>query len=63
MYFQYWFHRVIIALIVFLPWSVFISVFLTHGLGVPGASFIKELLLILAGILLLLCKYQDFRRT
>lgn len=33
------------AFLVFLPWSVLFSVFLTHKLGIPGASLIKELLL------------------
>ncbi len=38
--------------IVFIPFFSFISVFLTYRLGIPGASFIKEIILALAGIAL-----------
>ncbi len=32
-------------LLVFIPFSSFVSVFLTYQLGIPGASFIKEIAL------------------
>lgn len=37
-------------LLIFLPFSSFVSVFLTYRIGVPGANFIKEIILIIAGI-------------
>lgn len=39
-------------LLIFLPFSSFVSVFLTYWIGVPGANFIKEIVLIIAGIVL-----------
>ena len=39
-------------LLVFLPFSSFISVFLTYRLGIPGTSFIKEIALLVAGLAL-----------
>ncbi len=35
-------------LLVFLPFSSFLSVFLTYRLGIPGSSFIKEIILIIS---------------
>lgn len=35
------------AFLVLLPFSVFLSVFFSHKLGVPGANSAKELLLLL----------------
>jgi hypothetical protein len=47
------------AFLVFLPWSVLFSVFFQHKLGVPGASFVKELLLLgIAGTI----AYSYFRQ-
>lgn len=34
------------AFFVFLPFSVFLSVFFTHKLGIPGVNYVKELLLL-----------------
>lgn len=39
-------------LLIFLPFSSFLSVFLTYRFGIPGASFIKEFALIIAGLAL-----------
>ena len=39
-------------LLVFIPFSSFVSVFLTYRLGIPGASFIKEIALLAAGLAL-----------
>lgn len=39
-------------LLIFLPFSSLVSVFLTYQVGIPGASFIKELALIIAAIAL-----------
>lgn len=39
-------------LLVFIPFSSFISVFFTYRLGIPGASFIKEIVLLIAGVAL-----------
>ncbi len=35
-------------LLIFIPFSSFVSVFLTYRLGIPGASFIKEIALLMA---------------
>lgn len=42
------------ALLIFLPFSAFVTVFLTYRIGIPGASFIKEGLIILASLSLIL---------
>ncbi len=39
--------------LVFIPFSSFISVFFVHKLGISGASFIKEAVLVIAGLALL----------
>jgi hypothetical protein len=36
------------ALLVFLPFSAFVTVALTHGVGIPGTSFFKEGLIAIA---------------
>jgi hypothetical protein len=38
--------------LIFIPFSSFLSVFLVHKIGIPGASFIKEIILIVAGLAL-----------
>ena len=40
-------------LLVFIPFASFVSVFLTYGIGIPGASFIKEIALWVAGLALI----------
>jgi len=63
--FQKYFDLTIQALLVFLPWATFFSVFLTYKLGIPGASFIKEGLIVLAFIFLIICiakKWQQEKK-
>jgi hypothetical protein len=38
--------------LVFIPFSSFLSVFLVHKIGIPGAFFIKEIILAVAGLAL-----------
>jgi hypothetical protein len=47
-------------LLVFLPFSSFLSVFLTYRLGIPGTSFIKEIALLVAGLALLYSYVQSY---
>ncbi len=47
------FDHAIRFLLVFIPFSSFVSVFLTYRLGIPGASFIKEISLCVAGFALI----------
>lgn len=47
------FDYVVRFFLVFIPFSSFVSVFLVHKIGIPGASFIKELLLVIAGLALI----------
>jgi hypothetical protein len=39
-------------LLIFIPFSSFVSVFFTYRLGISGASFIKEIVLLIAGFAL-----------
>lgn len=34
------------SLLAILPFSVFIAVFFTHRIGIPGTNYLKELLLV-----------------
>lgn len=40
-------------LLIFIPFSSFVSVFFTYRLGLPGTSFIKEIILLIAGLALI----------
>lgn len=51
--FRIWFDRGIQILLAFLPWTPFFTVFLTYTVGIPGAQFLKEWLLFIAGMLLI----------
>ncbi|MBX9809709.1 O-antigen ligase family protein, partial [Candidatus Gracilibacteria bacterium] len=46
--------------LVFIPFSSFVTVFLVHKIGISGASFIKEILLLLAGVVLLYAYLQSY---
>lgn len=54
---------IVIFLIIFLPWSTFISVFLMYGIGIPGVNFIKEIALF-SGILVLCALFwEKYKKT
>lgn len=47
-------------LLIFLPFSSFVSVFLTYKIGIPGGNFIKEIILAIAGISLVYTYTQSY---
>ena len=60
---QKWFDKCVQALLVFLPWSTVISVFLVYKIGVPGGNFLKEILLGIIGILWLVLMFNKWKTT
>jgi hypothetical protein len=54
------FDYVVRFFLIFIPFSSFISVFLVHKIGITGASFIKELILVIWWIALLYTYIQSY---
>ncbi len=46
--------------LVFIPFSSFVSVFLKYKMGIPGATYIKEIILLIAAIALLYTYIQSY---
>ncbi len=57
------FDRFLRFLIVFLPWSTVITVFLTYKIGIPGSSFLKEGIIAILMILLGILSFQKYQKT
>lgn len=58
---QKWFDKCVQALLIFLPWSTVLSVFLVYKIGVPGGNFLKEILLGIIGILWLVLIFNKWK--
>lgn len=50
-------------LLIFLPWSTVISVFLLYKLHIPGANFIKEFVLLISFLSLSALLFQDYKKN
>lgn len=56
---HYVFDMSIQSLLIFLPFSVFASVWLTHGIGIPWAAYIKEWIFLISIISLSIIYFQQ----
>ncbi len=57
------FDKLIQAFLIFIPWSAFVWVFLVYKIGIPGANFFKEILLLAIIGLLLFLLYNKWKQT